>query len=366
MAKIKVRYLTTRPGRGGTDRYYWQPKTELIVQGWKPQRLADDRIAAMAQAEALNEKLDAWRENGGAVSNIAPRSVADLVDRYKKTPAWNKLSPRTRRDYDYNFTYIMLWAGDAPAAALTEDLVEKFIATFADRPRAAQYVRGVLSLLLDHAVTLKWIPANPAAGITVDHTSRRDPIWEPEDITAFVIKADAMDHTAVGTAILLNEWLGQRPGDLLTLLPDGYDKGCLRFKQSKTGAEVILPVDDVPELKARMEQQIARNKNPDGPLIQQKSGAPYRVDTFGDHVRAVRTAAQDVRPELAALTFRTLRHTAVTRLGEAGCTTIEIAAVTGHSLKTVETILEIYLVRTKKMAANAFRKRLQQGANTND
>lgn len=366
MAKIKVRYLTTRPGKGGTVRYFWQPHTALIGQGWKPQRLADDRTAAMTQAEALNEKLDAWREAGGAIDAATPRSVADLVTHYKKTRAWTRLSERTQRDYGYNFNYIIRWAGDAPVAALTEKLVEKFIATFADRPRTAQYVRGVLSLLLDHAVTLKWIPANPAAGITVDHTARRDPIWEPEDITAFVIKADAMDHTAIGTAILLNEWLGQRPGDLLTLLPDGYDKGCLRFKQSKTGAEVVLPVDDVPELKARLEQQIASNKNPAGPVIQQKSGAAYRGDTFGDHVRAVRTAAQDARPQLAALTFRTLRHTAVTRLGEAGCTAIEIAAVTGHSLKTVETILEIYLVRTKKMAANAFRKRLQQGANTND
>jgi hypothetical protein len=42
----------------------------------------------------------------------------------------------------------------------------------------------------------------------------------------------------------------------------------------------------------------------------------------------------------------------------------EIAAITGHSLKTVDTILERYLVRTGTLAASAFQKRLaaeQQG-----
>ena len=58
------------------------------------------------------------------------------------------------------------------------------------------------------------------------------------------------------------------------------------------------------------------------------------------------------------LDFMHLRHTAVTRLAEAGCTTPEIAAISGHGLATVEKILELYLVRTSTMADNAFAKRL--------
>lgn len=40
-------------------------------------------------------------------------------------------------------------------------------------------------------------------------------------------------------------------------------------------------------------------------------------------------------------------------LAEAGCTTPQIAAITGHSLKTVTTILDKYLARTRVLAGEA-------------
>jgi integrase len=64
----------------------------------------------------------------------------------------------------------------------------------------------------------------------------------------------------------------------------------------------------------------------------------------------------------ADLTFMHLRHTAITRLGEAGCPPHEIAAISGHSLKTVTDILERYLVRTAAIARVAFQRRLDAEA----
>ena len=52
------------------------------------------------------------------------------------------------------------------------------------------------------------------------------------------------------------------------------------------------------------------------------------------------------------------RHTAVTRLAEAGCPATLIRAITGHSLSTIEQILERYLVNTPALAAEAFKKRM--------
>ncbi|SEM02487.1 hypothetical protein SAMN04515666_106506 [Bosea lupini] len=43
-------------------------------------------------------------------------------------------------------------------------------------------------------------------------------------------------------------------------------------------------------------------------------------------------------------------------LAEAGCTVPEIASITGHSLKTVNTILEKYLSRTRALAEAAMAK----------
>jgi integrase len=66
--------------------------------------------------------------------------------------------------------------------------------------------------------------------------------------------------------------------------------------------------------------------------------------------------------EIAAATsidnvlMKDCRDTAVARLAEAGCTPFEIASITGHSLKTVTTILRHYFTPTASIADNAIDK----------
>jgi adenosylmethionine-8-amino-7-oxononanoate aminotransferase len=43
-------------------------------------------------------------------------------------------------------------------------------------------------------------------------------------------------------------------------------------------------------------------------------------------------------------------------LSEAGCTTQEIATITGHSIKTVNAVIEKYLARTRTLAHQAILK----------
>jgi len=43
-------------------------------------------------------------------------------------------------------------------------------------------------------------------------------------------------------------------------------------------------------------------------------------------------------------------------LSEAGCTVPEIGTITGHSLKEVERIIEVYLARTRTLAETAIAK----------
>jgi len=51
-----------------------------------------------------------------------------------------------------------------------------------------------------------------------------------------------------------------------------------------------------------------------------------------------------------------IRGTTVTLLAESGCTLPEIVSITGHSLRTAQTIIEKYLARTSKLAASAIAK----------
>jgi integrase len=56
------------------------------------------------------------------------------------------------------------------------------------------------------------------------------------------------------------------------------------------------------------------------------------------------------------LTFHDLRGTAVTRMAEAGCTALEIAATAGHSLRDANAILDHYLARTESLTSAAIAK----------
>lgn len=56
----KVRYFVEKCGADG-PRWYWQPSASLRASGWQARRLwADTRDAAMAQAAAINQRVDDW------------------------------------------------------------------------------------------------------------------------------------------------------------------------------------------------------------------------------------------------------------------------------------------------------------------
>jgi integrase len=63
------------------------------------------------------------------------------------------------------------------------------------------------------------------------------------------------------------------------------------------------------------------------------------------------------RAAIVGVTFNDLRGTAVTRSALAECTEAEIAAITGHSLRDVRSILDAhYLHRDPALAKSAIRK----------
>jgi hypothetical protein len=55
-------------------------------------------------------------------------------------------------------------------------------------------------------------------------------------------------------------------------------------------------------------------------------------------------------------TFNDLRGTAVTRLSEAGCTPQEIRPITGHTIESINRIIERYCARTDALASAAILK----------
>jgi integrase len=134
---------------------------------------------------------------------------------------------------------------------------------------------------------------------------------------------------------LLALWTGQRQGDLIRLSWSGYDGTAIRLRQGKTRKRVTIPVG-VP-LKAALDARKA-NRPPSTIILTNTRGLPWTEDGF----RTSWGKAFDRSGISDDLHFHDLRGTAVTRLALAGCTVPQIAAITGHSLKDVEALLDAH------------------------
>lgn len=375
MATIKVKNFITRKRKDGTFRYYWSPKSALGKAGWKFQRLSDDKNEAISQAQKINTKVDEWRAGKleTPTTNL-PGTIDDLIAEYKNSRLWKKLGTKTKKDYSSYLKIISQWAGDKQAARINSKMVNTLYESMCEAtPTKAAYLMRVLRLLFSYAELQSIIPknTNPATKIKITVKSQKRDLWKPEDINLLVKTADSMGLYSVATAVLINEWMGQRAGDIVSLPMNKDHNGVFKIIQNKTGAEVSIPTGIIGKLDIRIKDQIKRNNSREicsTTLLPQEDGKPYTDDCFSKHFIKIRksivkTLTDSGHDEYAAhfaqLTFQTTRHTAVTRLAEAGCELPEIASITGHTLASCVRIIEKYLSKTEKLAENAFKKRQQ-------
>ena len=393
MAKIKVRYLTERPGATGL-RYFWQPSVTLRKLGWQLERLPDDRTAAIARAESLNAQLDAWRKGTllpptmvepgmpeftrTKTPPLGPQlgTLADVIRRYRASRFCPK-HPKTRRGYEQNIKVLEEWAGDAPVGAITPKRIEKlYSGLHARTPAKANAVIVMLRILLKHAIREEIVKSHPAleAGPGLESAAPSGKLWPIDAISLFVETADRLGWHSMGTAVVINHWIGQRQGDILAMRRIAYRGGRFHVKQGKTDAYVAVP--DSPWVLRRVDTELLRQKNrkieplATGPLLLcETTGRQWKEDHFRHIFAEIREAAaaewatffleDGSTIDTRDLQFLHLRQTAITELAIAGSTTLQIAGITGHTPKSVEQILTRYLVRTSALAAAGTAKRLE-------
>lgn len=384
MANIKVRYFVTKPGRDG-DRHFWQPAKPLRQAGWTARRLSDDAAAAIGEAKALNDSVDDWRLRGsppldgqaaGVAAAPAAGTVAALVAAYRaSTKYYGGLKPTSKKLYDFALDIIVTWAGDMPARSVTAEAVDKLYEDLrAVTPAKANSVVAVLRLLFNFAVRYRWVRYNPAIRPKMVALPFSGIIWPRGAVEAFVAKADALGMYGLGTALLLNFWIGHNPIDVFGLPRAVYRNGDIRLERSKTGRRAVLPVDMIGEVSDRLAGELARQAaagvTPLTLIVRHRTWQQYTPGTFSEDFRKLRAAVAAETPAFAAdgdadelietarLKFRYLRHTAITTLAVCGCDALQIASITTHSLQTINQVLEFYFDRTRAVAASAFEKRL--------
>lgn len=425
-SKLKPRYFVDKPGAGGRRRYYWQPSRDLESFGWRTVRLCaadgtpysrvEERGLAIAAADARNAELDAWKAGtpiaaatptvakpaagdagvGGAAGVashptgrspvIQVGSLAHLIRAYKAHDKYRMKAAKTRDGYDTNMRALEFWGGEVPVRVLGPARVQALYAALKARtPSKARAVVGMLRILLEFAIKTEFLPqgsVNAAAKPGLDSAEQTGRVWPFDAVAAFVEAADKLGHHSVGSAVLVNHWLGQRQADVLGLQRNAYRDGRFYIAQRKSHGKAKVAVPHSPWVQARVEAELLRQEargvvGQRHLLLCETTGQPWQKDNFHRAFAAVRAAVAEKWPafepnhgelvdqEPAAmleLQFMHLRHTAVTELAIAGCTVPEIAAITGHTITSVEAILERYLVRTSELAQAATTKRLANSA----
>ena len=282
---------------------------------------------------------------------VPPRgTMFGLLQQYQASDDFRALASSTRRSYIPLIKRIEKAFGDFPLSALTDRRTRGIfmkwrddIAANAGR-RQADYAWAVLARVLSWSLNRGLIATNPCerGGRLYRGGYRTEKIWTAADEAAFLKHAPAHLHLP----LLLALWTGQRQGDLLRLPWSAYNGTHIRLRQSKTGTPVSFKVGA--PLKAALDATPKRSTI----ILTNSEGKPWTSDGF----RASWGKAC-AKAGVVGVTFHDLRGTAVTRLALVDCTEAQIAAITGHSLRDVRSILDAnYLHRDPALADAAITK----------
>jgi integrase len=296
-----------------------------------------------------------------------------------------KLATSTQTEYRRMLKAAEVEFGDMPIAALDDPRVRKDFLDWREAvarksgEREADNRLSAISAMLTWATDRGRIAANHLRGFKrLYHADRSEIIWLPEHIAAFMNVAPL----EMQRALILGLHTGQREGDLLRLAWSSYDGRWIRLRQGKarrSGAPG--PLVEIP-CTAALRRMLDAMERRSALILATKTGQSFKKRYFARLWDEAMKAAGLQRVQLPGmdeptnLHFHDLRGTAVTLLSEAGSTPQQVAAITGHSLKTVHRILERYLARTRGLAEQAifnfenssrteFANQLQTGTNAN-
>ena len=196
---------------------------------------------------------------------------------------------------------------------------------------------------------------NPCTNMNLEHNKPRDQVWSEDEFNLFVKTASESGYDGLKTAMLLGFYTAQRQTDLLNMTWDWFDDDLkyLKIMQSKTKAKVEIPVYMIKPLYDYL-LDLKNKSSSEFVVVDFTDNKPYnnRVRLFGERFENIRQKS-GVRKELL---FRDLRRTSILKLQEVGCTPEQISSISGHSLKTIYNMLDVYAPKTRAKAEQAFSK----------
>ncbi len=317
MAKIDLPYVQRFRDRLGVMRHYFRkPGCKRVVLPGAPGSKAF--MEAYQAAEISSRTPDA--------ANVPAGTMSSIIIAYYQSDEWRALQPQTQHTYRRILDRFRITYGHGPATAFETRHLRIILDKMGDRPGAAQNLLKRLRGVCKFAVAREFIRSDPTAGVRVaKRRSEGFRAWSDGDIEKFEAKWG--EGTRASLALYLLLYTGQRRSDVVRMGWHDVRDGVLSVRQQKTGVQLVIPLH--PQLLAAL----AQRPKADPAFLVTSAGRPFSAVGFSNWFRDC--AFKAGLP--AQSSPHGLRKAAARRLAEAGCSTLEIASITGHaSLKEIE------------------------------
>jgi integrase len=245
-------------------------------------------------------------------------TLSDLIDDYKDSPEWRALAAESKRVYTLYLKPLDKVGHLDPGAVTRRDIITTRNAIAATRGNGASsgFIRaaGALFKWAVECDMLEHSPVNKIKHLVGGHITA----WTP----AQAARALTLLPEHLRRVVIMALYTGQRRSDLCAMRWSAYDGSNIRLTQIKTATSLVIPAH--PVLKAELdawkqERTIALT------ILTHSKGGPWRPHGLTEAMRqALRKIGMD------DINVHGLRKLAAANLADAGCSTREIGAITGH------------------------------------
>jgi len=292
------------------------------------------------------------------LTDVGEGTVDALVTDYLRDRRYIALAPITRREYRRHLEAFREDYGRFAANRISRAVAEKVLGALADTPRTSNYRLQVLRRLFNFAIDTERLDKNPFRGIApMKSPGRRAVMSIEQQVAAFGALEGALAK-GMGRSYRHASWLraamlllldtAQRVGDVRLMRWSQYrvdrsGRAWIGATQAKTGALVDIPCTKRLQIEL---DGLARGAS--GYILETNRGRPPTMAAMSRAWRRICASAG-----VEGINLQDFRRTAMVRMAELGVTTIQIAAVSGHSIDRTARILETYIPRNRAMAETA-------------
>lgn len=248
---------------------------------------------------------------------FAPYTYDALIASFYRTARWLEMRDSSQRTYRGIIERFREKNGSKDVRSITTGAIERKLSSMADTPAAANNLRKALARLHKHAVKMDWRKDNPVLATDPFKKGKGWHAWTEAEIAAFKARWPLGTRERLALELLLGTAL--RESDVVLVGRQHRECNRLRLSHGKNDSETIVPI--MPDLQEAMDAFDSGNMT----YLATQTGKPFTPKGFYNWFKRA-----CVKAALPHCSPHGLRKAVSRRLVEAGATSLEGRALTGH------------------------------------